>query len=191
MGDFTDHEIEFFMKIALDEAKVALDKEEVAVACIIVSKDTKQVVLSSSNATNLTYNSTWHCELEAINKLIDMEPNGYKSAADVHKLREFTSKFALFVTCEPCIMCTTALQLIGLTDVYYGCANEKFGGCGSVLSLHESNGNLPKMNCKGNILSEEAIKLLQTFYSRGNPRGTHRAYNYFSAPKPSRKRKLT
>eukprot|EP00375_Theileria_parva_P000248 XP_762917.1 cytidine deaminase [Theileria parva strain Muguga] len=138
MEEFTEDEIENFMKLALEEAKKALDKEEVAVACIIVSKATREVVASSSNATNLTYNSTWHCELEAINKLIDMEPNGYKSQQDSGKLREFCSGFVLFVTCEPCIMCTTALQLIGLTEVYYGCKNEKFGGCGSVLSLHLS-----------------------------------------------------
>ncbi|XP_955475.1 cytidine and deoxycytidylate deaminase family protein, putative [Theileria annulata] len=177
MIEFTEDEVKIFMKLALEEAKKALDKEEIAVACIIVSKATREVVASSSNATNLTYNSTWHCELEAINKLIDMEPNGYKSEQDSEKLREFCSGFALFVTCEPCIMCTTALQIIGIfLLMYYGCKNEKFGGCGSVLSLHLSkvifrNGDLPRINCLGGLLSEESVNLLQTFYSRGNPRG--------------------
>lgn len=33
--------------------------------------------------------------------------------------------------------------LQGIKEAYYGCANDKFGGCGSVLSLHTSNSNLP------------------------------------------------
>ncbi|XP_020577986.1 tRNA-specific adenosine deaminase 2-like [Phalaenopsis equestris] len=43
----------------------------------------------------------------------------------------------LYVTCEPCIMCAAALSILGIREVYYGCANDKFGGCGSILSLHE------------------------------------------------------
>ena len=41
----------------------------------------------------------------------------------------------LYVSCEPCIMCAAALSQLGLTDIYYGCANDKFGGCGSIVDL--------------------------------------------------------
>ena len=44
----------------------------------------------------------------------------------------------LYVTCEPCIMCAAALSLLRLRRVVYGCANDKFGGCGSVLALHQA-----------------------------------------------------
>ena len=44
----------------------------------------------------------------------------------------------LYVTCEPCIMCAGALSTLGVGRVLYGCANDKFGGCGSVLSVHSS-----------------------------------------------------
>jgi tRNA-specific adenosine deaminase 2 len=44
---------------------------------------------------------------------------------------------ALYVTCEPCIMCAGALSLLGFQRVYYGCGNDKFGGNGSILSIHE------------------------------------------------------
>ncbi|XP_030441435.2 uncharacterized protein LOC115663586 [Syzygium oleosum] len=36
-------------------------------------------------------------------------------------------------------MCATALSIIGIKEVYYGCANDKFGGCGSILSMHSSS----------------------------------------------------
>lgn len=44
----------------------------------------------------------------------------------------------LFVTVEPCIMCAGALALLGFGQVYFGCGNDRFGGCGSILSVHET-----------------------------------------------------
>lgn len=41
----------------------------------------------------------------------------------------------MYVTCEPCIMCAGALSLVGIRHVYYGCSNDRFGGCGSILSI--------------------------------------------------------
>ena len=46
------------------------------------------------------------------------------------------SRCELYVTCEPCIMCAGALSLLGFKRVIYGCPNDKFGGCGSVLDIH-------------------------------------------------------
>lgn len=44
----------------------------------------------------------------------------------------------LYVTIEPCIMCAGALSLMGFKRVYYGARNDKFGGCGSIMQVHES-----------------------------------------------------
>jgi len=43
----------------------------------------------------------------------------------------------LYVTVEPCIMCASALRQLGIREVYYGCENAKFGGCGSVLGVNQ------------------------------------------------------
>ncbi|URE11396.1 TRNA-specific adenosine deaminase [Musa troglodytarum] len=72
----------------------------------------------------------------------------------------------------------------GIGKVFYGCANDKFGGCGSVLSLHESaseklsRGDLQakSFKCTGGLMSEEAVALFRNFYEQGNP----------NAPKPHR-----
>lgn len=42
----------------------------------------------------------------------------------------------LYVTVEPCIMCASALRQLGIKEVFYGCQNDKFGGCGSVLGAN-------------------------------------------------------
>ena len=41
------------------------------------------------------------------------------------------------MTVEPCIMCASALRQMGIKEVYYGCENERFGGCGSVLGVNK------------------------------------------------------
>lgn len=42
----------------------------------------------------------------------------------------------LYVTVEPCIMCASLLRQHGIRAVYYGCANDKFGGTGGVMNIH-------------------------------------------------------
>ncbi|KAK1936911.1 putative cytosine deaminase [Babesia divergens] len=166
-------DIQRFMAAAIDEARKALENGEVAVGCIIVDKTDCSIVARAGNSTNQKHNSTWHCEFGAIETLFSMVPDGRIGCDAQDSLHEFMSRYALFVTCEPCIMCATALQIVGLTEVYYGCRNEKFGGCGSVLSLHEGYGNLAPLKCRAGLFADEAISLLQTFYSSGNPNGSH------------------
>lgn len=68
-------------------------------------------------------------------------------------------------------MCASALALLGIRAVYYGCGNERFGGCGSVYSLHVDGNKKPLYQCVGGIRAAEAIQALKTFYARGNPNG--------------------
>jgi len=80
----------------------------------------------------------------------------------------------LYVTCEPCIQCAAALKSVGIQHVVYGCRNERFGGCGSILSVWEGT-------CTPGILNNEAIALLQFFYKQEN----------LQAPEEKRRRKLS
>ncbi|GBE62746.1 CMP dCMP zinc-binding protein [Babesia ovata] len=167
----SEEDVDRFMAEAIAEARLALESGEVAVGCVIVDKEARSVVARAGNSTNKTHNSTWHCEFGAISTVFELVPGGKVGCGDRESLHSFMSRYALFVTCEPCVMCVTALQIVGLTEVYYGCRNEKFGGCGSVLSLHEGYGGMAPLRCVKGIRADEAIGLLQAFYSSGNPKG--------------------
>jgi tRNA(Arg) A34 adenosine deaminase TadA len=80
-----------------------------------------------------------------------------------------SASLTLYVTCEPCIMCASALSSLAssssfpLHRVVFGCSNTKFGGCGSILSLHEA-----VYSIRAGVMEPDAIALLQLFYQGEN-----------------------
>ncbi|KAL5549423.1 hypothetical protein UlMin_004654 [Ulmus minor] len=169
-----------FMDLAIQQAKLALDSLEVPVGCVIIEDG--KCIASGRNRTTETRNATRHAEMEAIDTLLEQWQKAGLSKSEVS---EKFSNCVLYVTCEPCIMCATALSIIGIKEVFYGCANDKFGGCGSILSLHLSNSEPLSSDgvsqgkgfkCTGGIMASEAVSLFRSFYEQGNP----------NAPKPHR-----
>lgn len=77
----------------------------------------------------------------------------------------------LYVTVEPCIMCASALRQYGIRTVYFGCLNDRFGGCGGVMRVHEDKGVDPGYPVYGGLFREEAILLLRRFYVQENEKG--------------------
>jgi tRNA-specific adenosine deaminase 2 len=73
---------------------------------------------------------------------------------------EILRSSTLYVTCEPCIMCACALRKLGLTQIVYGCMNDKFGGAGGVTDVLDDTG----MTIKGGVMAEEGIRMLRSFY---------------------------
>jgi len=124
----TEPEI-YFMKEALKCAEQALRQREVPVGCVIVFEN--EVVAHGSNDVNRTKNATRHAELIAIDDLRTWCKNNTKCFDSI------INQCILYVTTEPCIMCAAVLRIIKLEHVVYGCKNERFGGCGSRLHIHE------------------------------------------------------
>ena len=139
---------ERWMARALDLARGALEVGEVPVGCVFVVDSLE--VASGANTTNAELCATRHAELNAV------------AAAPAHV---DWSKAELYVTCEPCIMCASALRQLRVKRVYFGCANDKFGGCGSILALHR--GVFPVVP---GIRADEAVALFRQFYDRDNVR---------------------
>ena len=160
------------MEFAFTYAREALLVGEVPVGCVFIFND--EVIAGGRNDVNATKNATRHAEFVAIDNLIDLCKLKNK---DFH---ETIKHCTLYVTVEPCIMCAAALRSLNVPLVVYGCANERFGGCGSVLSAHVDPAYVKTtLQCIGGCMKEESIKLLKDFYNQENP----------SAPVDKRKEK--
>ena len=94
--------------------------------CVIVRGG--QIIARGSNKTNAKHDGTRHAEFEAIDTVL-------ASGSDPAVFQECD----LYVTVEPCVMCAAALLLLKFRKVYYGCGNDRFGGCGSVLNVHSDH----------------------------------------------------
>jgi tRNA-specific adenosine deaminase 2 len=68
-------------------------------------------------------------------------------------------------------MCAAALRQYQIRRVYYGCGNERFGGTGSILSLHSDSAIDPPYPVHGGLQRKEAIMLLRRFYIQENEKG--------------------
>ena len=67
-------------------------------------------------------------------------------------------------------MCAAAVAAVGISRVVFGCRNDKFGGCGTVLDVPGLRGSEQAFAITSGVLASEAIQLLQLFYSKGNKR---------------------
>lgn len=141
-----------FMNISLRLAKEALNAGEVPVGCIFIDSD-GNILASGRNTVNETKNATRHAEINCIDKIVE---DGF-----LNKLSNVT----IVVTVEPCIMCAAMLVNVGCTNIIYGCANDRFGGCGTVLAVP----GLEKCKVQSGFYADQAMDLLKQFYKGQNP----------------------
>ncbi|KAH8740959.1 hypothetical protein FG386_002505 [Cryptosporidium ryanae] len=171
-------ELEFYMGEALKVAEQALYNDETPVGCVIVNRLTKKIESIAHNKTNCMKNGTKHCEIvaleELVDKLIGIEPirrNINTRNKNIYERlpKRICSSYDLFVTVEPCIMCIGFINQSGIRNIYYGCRNDRFGGCGSVLNYNKLMGD-KNLIFKHGICEKKAIELLRCFYESGNPK---------------------
>ncbi|KAK8192525.1 tRNA(adenine34) deaminase [Zalaria obscura] len=155
---------EKFMREAIEMAELALRSDETPVGCVFVHDG--EIIGKGMNGTNATLNGTRHAEFIALSQILSRHASSILSQTD------------LYVTVEPCIMCASVLRQFRIRAVYFGCANERFGGCGGVMDIHnEKNVDVP-YPVYGGIFREEAIMLLRRFYVQENEK----------APEPKQKK---
>ena len=142
----------FWMQHALALAKEAADKEEVPVGAIVVHKG--NIIGAAHNLRETHQDPIAHAEVLAI-----------KQAAE-HLGSWRLEKCTLYVTLEPCPMCSGALWLARIERCVFGCRDPKSGFLGSISNLMEQE----KLNhhyeiCSG-VLEKECSEILRTFFRR-------------------------
>ncbi len=143
---------EKYMKEAIKEALKAYKKLEVPVGAIIV-KDEK-IIAKAHNIKETKKDTTKHAEILAIQKA--------SKKLETWRLTDCE----MYVTLEPCTMCTGAIINSRIKKIYIGTMDEKTGACGSVLNLLENYKFNHKVEMEKGILKEECKKILQDFFKK-------------------------
>ncbi|MFL2666139.1 MAG: nucleoside deaminase [Flavobacteriaceae bacterium] len=136
----------YYMRRAIDEAKVALQKDEVPIGAVIVSNN--QIIARSHNLTETLNDVTAHAEMQAITSAANYIGGKY--------LKDCT----LYVTLEPCQMCAGALYWSQISKVVIGASDSHRGFRVMKTKLH------PKTKIIDGILSSESKVLIDEFFEK-------------------------
>lgn len=142
-------EQEKFMKAALKLAHKAAEEGEVPVGCVVVCDG--KIVGRGRNRRETKKTALGHAELEAIGKAC-RKLGGWR----LHKCD-------LYVTLEPCPMCTGAIINARIRTVYYGAPDPKAGSCGTLVNLFELPYN-HQPAVVGGLLEDECAGALRDFF---------------------------
>ncbi|MDP3833754.1 MAG: tRNA adenosine(34) deaminase TadA [Hydrogenophaga sp.] len=157
MPSVPDHDDARFMRLALAEARAAAETGEVPVGAVVVKEG--RVIATGRNAPIDSHDPTAHAEIVAL-----------RAAAQV--LGNYRLEgCSLYVTLEPCAMCSGAMLHARLARVVYGAADPRTGAAGSVLNLFEHAQLNHQTVVQGGVLAEEGAQLLRGFFKerRVNP----------------------
>ena len=143
---------EFFMNEALKEAYKALEKDEVPVGAVIVTR--KIIIARSHNLTEQLGDVTAHAEMIAI------------TSAENYLGSKYLNECSLYVSLEPCVMCGYATRLAQLGRIVYGASDPKAG-----YSLVNGSILHPKTIIDKGILEPACSEILSTFF-RGKRNNT-------------------
>ena len=141
---------ELFMKEALKEAQKAYIKDEVPIGCVIV-KDNK-IIARGHNLKEKNNNALLHAEIVALTK-------AQKKLNDWH-LNDCT----LYVTVEPCLMCTGAITQTRIKRVVYGCADPKGGAIDTVLNIKEIKNLNHYFESISKVLEKECSMIIKNYF---------------------------
>lgn len=142
--------LEKYMCAALKQAKKALLLGEVPIGCVIVYED--KIIARGYNRRNTDKNTLAHAEITAIRR-------ASKKIGD-WRLEDCT----LYVTLEPCQMCSGAIVQARIPRVVIGCMNPKAGCAGSILNLLEMPEFNHQVQVERGVLEEECSAILKQFF---------------------------
>jgi tRNA(adenine34) deaminase len=143
---FTD---DYFMQQALKEAMLAFEEEEVPVGAVVVLNN--RIIARGHNMVEKLNDPTAHAEMIALTSAFNFL--GAKYLPDA----------SLYVTVEPCLMCTGALYWSKISRIIWGAADEKNGHqrvTGNQFPFH------PKTQVTNGVMADECAELMKSFFRR-------------------------
>lgn len=133
---------EYYMKLAIKEAKKALKIKEVPVGAVIVKNN--KVIAKAFNKKEKNKDVTKHAEIIAISKACKKIKNWRLDDCEI------------YITMEPCMMCSGAIQQSRISKIIYGIKNENYG----------YTEKLKNVKIISQVCEEECKKMIQTFFKK-------------------------
>jgi len=137
------------MQIAIEQAKLAFQEEEIPVGCVIVLNN--EIIAKSYNRNRQRDCNIYHAEMIAIEE----------ACQKVGRLG--LTEATMYVTLEPCLMCCGAIIQSRIKKLVYGVNEDRFGACESVLNTFELKSN-HKVIVQSGICKEEIEELMKKFF---------------------------
>ena len=147
---------DYYMGEALREARMAAAEGEIPVGAVVVAGDS--IIARTHNQTEMLHDVTAHAEMLAI------------TAAAEHLGAKYLTGCTLFVTLEPCVMCTGACIQARLSRIVFGAYDPKAGCCGSVTDLTALHLD-SEPDIFGGIMEKECEALLERFFASARSTG--------------------
>ena len=141
---------EKWMKIAMDEANLAMNEEEIPVGAVLIQNN--KLIARSHNQPIKNNDPTAHAEIQLLRKAGEQQKN--------YRLIGST----IYVTLEPCTMCFGAMVHARIERIVFGASDFKTGVCGSCMNLNKENFFNHKISITGGVLEEESSELLRLFF---------------------------
>lgn len=139
-----------FMELALNQAKIAYEKDEVPVGAILVENG--QIIASSHNQNLTLKDPTAHAEIIVLREGAKIKNSARLDGCD------------LYITLEPCAMCASAIALARIKRVYYAASDKKFGAVENGARIFSTSSCFHKPEIYSGISEEEAKKLMRNFF---------------------------
>lgn len=140
------------MQLALEQAKLAESLGEVPVGALVVKDG--EIIAAAHNQPIGLHDPSAHAEIQAIRKAAKILGN--------YRLVDCT----LYVTLEPCVMCTGAIQHARIAQLVYGAHDPKTGACGSVVNLMTEDKLNHHTAVIAGVLAEPCGEMLSQFFKR-------------------------
>lgn len=138
---------EYFMRIALNEAQIAFQKDEVPVGAVIVHEN--KIIAKAHNLCEQLIDFTAHAEMQAITSASNFLQNKY------------LNNCTLYVTLEPCVMCAGAAFWTRIGNLIYGASDNKRG-----FSKIKNSIIHPKTIVISSVLENECSIILKDFFQK-------------------------
>jgi len=145
-----DHQ--YWMSIALEQAKKAAIEDEVPVGAVLVHENRE--ICRGHNQPIQGHDPSAHAEMIVLRNAATQLQN--------YRLPELS----LYVTLEPCLMCAGAILNARITNVYFGAFDPKTGVAGSVMNVFDNTKLNHHCKIEGGILAHDCVAVLKEFFQK-------------------------